>query len=312
MDTPAQAESPPAPANTESARRLVLGGALLNLLISTAKFAAGILGHSYALIADGMESALDVASSLVIWGGLKYAAKEPDPDHPYGHGKAEPISALIVSATLTGAAIVLAVLSVQEILRGHRELPAAATLWVLLGVIIVKEVLFRRVVSAGEAISSSAVKTDAWHHRADAITSGAAFVGILVARIGGPNWASADAWAALLACAVIGFNGYRLLIPALGEIMDTAPDPEVEKRVRAAAVTVVGVDGVETCRVRKMGLEFYVDLHVGVDGLMTVAAGHEIAHHVKDAVRAADGRVADVLVHVEPANVCLFPRQRRP
>ena len=306
MDAPTVDHAPP---NSAAAERLVLAGAAVNVALSTAKFAAGILGHSYALIADGMESGLDVGSSLVIWGGLRYAAKQPDRDHPYGHGKAEPISALIVSATLSGAALVLAVLSGQEILKGHRDPPAWATLWVLAAVILVKEVLFRRVIAASEAIDSGAVRTDAWHHRADAMTSGAAFVGILVARLGGPGWEKADAWAALFACAVIGFNGYRLLVPAVAEIMDTAPDPEIETRVRAAAKGVAGVDGIEKCRVRKMGLEFYVDLHVGVDGLMSVAAGHDIAHAVKSAVRKAEGRVADVLVHIEPANLCLYPRR---
>ena len=293
--------------NAKGAQRLVLVGALVNVALSTLKVLAGVFGHSYALIADGMESGLDVASSLVIWGGLKYATKEPDPDHPYGHGKAEPISALLVSATLTGAALVLAWLSVQEIFKPNRLVPSWGTLTVLLAVIVSKEVLFRRVISAGEQIESTAVKTDAWHHRADAFTSLAAFLGILVARVGGPSWEQADAWAALFACAVIGFNGYRLLVPALAEIMDTAPGPEIESRVRDAAGTVVGVDGIEKCRVRKMGLEYYVDLHVGVDGLISVAAGHDIAHRVKDAVRRADARVADVLVHIEPTNVCLYP-----
>lgn len=297
----------PGSLNAKGAQRLVLVGALVNVALSTVKVVAGVVGHSYALIADGMESGLDVASSLVIWGGLQYATKEPDPDHPYGHGKAEPISALIVSATLSGAALLLAWLSVQEIFKPHREMPAWSTLIVLLGVIVTKEVLFRRVISAGEQIESTAVKTDAWHHRADAFTSVAAFIGILVARVGGPGWQQADAWAALLACAVIGFNGYRLLVPALAEIMDTAPGPEIESRVRGAAATVPGVDGIEKCRVRKMGLEYYVDLHVGVDGLISVAAGHDIAHRVKDAVRAADARIADVLVHIEPVNVCVFP-----
>ncbi len=293
--------------NAKGAQRLVLFGALVNVALSTVKVLAGVLGHSYALVADGMESGLDVASSLVIWGGLKYATKEPDPDHPYGHGKAEPISALIVSATLSGAALLLAWLSIQQIFQPSREAPAWSTLIVLLVVIVTKEVLFRRVISAGEQIESTAVKTDAWHHRADAITSAAAFGGILIARLGGPGWERADAWAALFACAVIGFNGYRLLVPAVAEIMDTAPGPEIESRVRAAATTVAGVDGIEKCRVRKMGLEYYVDLHVGVDGLISVAAGHHIAHRVKDAVQEADARVADVLVHVEPANVCVYP-----
>jgi cation diffusion facilitator family transporter len=291
------------------AQHLALFGASVNAALSAIKIGTGFAGHSYALIADGMESGLDVASSLVIWGGLRYAVKSPDADHPYGHGKAEPISALLVSSVLTGAALVLAGLSVREIFSPHRAPPAWITLVVLVFVIAVKEALFRRVRAVGKKIASSAVRTDAWHHRADAITSVAAFTGILIARTGGPACASADAWAALLACGIIGFNGYRLMLPAIAEIMDSAPDPEIERRVRDAAVTVAGVATVEKCRVRKMGLDFYVDLHVGVDGLLTVAAGHQIAHEVKDAVRAAESGVADVLVHVEPEIV--LPYQGR-
>ena len=296
--------------NTATAQRWALVGVAVNLGLTLAKITAGVLGQSYALVADGMESGLDVASSVVIWGGLKYASKSPDIEHPYGHGKAEPLSSLIVSATLTGAALVLAVLSVREILSPHRDPPALATLGVLTAVILVKESLFRCVLALGEEVDSTAVRTDAWHHRSDAITSVAAFIGILIARVGGPNWQKADAWAALFACGIIGYNGYRLLVPALAEIMDTAPDPEITTRVRQTATAVAGVSEVEKCRVRKMGLEFYVDLHIGVDGTISVAAGHEIAHAVKNAVRATEGRVADVLVHVEPSNVCVYPRPR--
>ena len=289
------------------ARHLALLGASVNAALAAIKILTGAFGHSYALIADGMESGLDVGSSLVIWGGLRYAAKSPDADHPYGHGKAEPISALIVSSVLTSAALVLAGLSVKQILLPHRAAPAWTTLIVLVIVITIKEALFRRVNAIGTKIASAAIRADAWHHRADAITSIAAFTGILIARVGGPACASADAWAALLACGIIGSNGYRLMLPAIGEIMDSAPDPEIERRVRAAAQAVDGVAAIEKCRVRKMGLEFYVDLHVGVDGLLTVAAGHQIAHDVKNAVRAAEDRVADVLVHVEPENLCPIP-----
>ncbi len=296
--------------NVAGAQRWALVGAAINVALATIKVVAGVLGHSFALIADGMESGLDVASSLIIWGGLKYAAKQPDPEHPYGHGKAEPIAGLIVSTALTVAAVVLAISSIHEIVSPREVAPSWMTLVVLLVVILVKEVLFRRVMEVGDEVGSNAVRTDAWHHRADAITSCAAFIGILVARVGGPGWERADAWAALFACGIIGFNGYRLLIPALAEIMDTAPNPEIAGKVRAAAAAVTGVEGIEKCRVRKMGLEFYVDLHVGVDGTISVASGHEIAHQVKDAVRRTEPRVADVLVHVEPANVCPYPRRR--
>ena len=240
---------------------------------------------------------------------MKYAAKEPDPDHPYGHGKAEPISALMVSTALSGAALFLAWLSVQEIRSPSHRMPSVIGLGVLVVVIAIKEIMFRRVAALGEEFSRSAVRPDAWHHRSDALTSVAALAGILVARIGGPGWERADAWAALFACTVIGFNGYKLLVPAIAEIMDTAPDPEIARRVRQAAAAVAGVAEVEKCRVRKMGLEFYVDLHIGVNGTISVAAGHDIAHEVKDAIHAAEPRVADSLVHIEPVNACPYPRR---
>ncbi len=295
--------------NSTKARQWALAGAGVNVVLSAGKIVAGVLGHSYALIADGIESSLDIVSSLVIWGGLRYAAKEADPDHPYGHGKAEPVSALIVSTALTGAALFLAVLSVQEILAPSHAMPSAAGLVVLVAVIVVKEFMFRRVAAVGREIGSHAVHADAWHHRSDAVTSVAALIGILVARVGGPGWERADAWAALFACAVIGFKGYKLLKPALAEIMDAAPDPQIAERVRQAAAAVAGVADIEKCRVRKMGLDFYVDLHVGVNGTISVAAGHDIAHEVKDAVHAAEPRVADTLVHIEPVNACPYPRR---
>ena len=284
-------------------------GAVVNTGLSVVKILAGVFGRSYALIADGIESSLDIVSSLVIWGGLRYATKEPDRDHPYGHGKAEPISALIASTALTGAALGLAVLSVRELRAPEHAMPSVVGLVVVVVVVVIKEFMFRRVAAVGEAIGSQAMRADAWHHRSDAMTSVAALVGILVARVGGPGWERADAWAALFACAVIGFNGYKLVVPALAEIMDTAPDPEIVQTVRQTAEAVPGVATVEQCRVRKMGLEFYVDLHVGVEGTISVAAGHEIAHRVKDAVRTVEPRVADALVHIEPVNACPYPRQ---
>jgi cation diffusion facilitator family transporter len=170
-------------------------------------------------------------------------------------------------------------------------------------VIVVKEFLFRYVNRIGRDVESTAVQTDAWHHRSDALTSAAAFVGISVALIGGKRWQSADDWAALFACAVIATNGVRLLRPAFYEIMDTAPRAKFVKSICQAASSVPGVVEVEKCRARKMGLDFYVDLHVGVDGKMSVHEGHEIAHRVKSAIQQSDSRVADVLVHIEPAKL---------
>lgn len=301
MPPAAQPTSDVAASNLQSGARVALLGLAINIALAAAKITAGVIGNAYVLIADGIESALDVGGSFIIWGGLKVAARPPDETHPYGHGKAEPIAAAIVAAGVLAAAIGLAVQSTREIFTPHHA-PAPFTLIVLIVVVVVKETLYRSVIRLGRDVASSAVQTDAWHHRSDALTSIAAFIGISIALIGGEGWESADDWAALFACALIAVNGGRLLFPALHEIMDTAPRDGIAEKIRTAAASVAGVCEVEKCFVRKMGLQFYVDLHVAVDGAITVRAGHAIAHEVKNAIRATDGRIADVLVHVEPAS----------
>jgi cation diffusion facilitator family transporter len=282
--------------------RVALLGLVINVVLASVKIVAGVVGHAYVLIADGIESALDVGGSIVIWGGLTVAARPPDRTHPYGHGKAEPIAALVVAICVLAAAIGLAIESLREILTPHHG-PAPFTLAILVVVIVIKEFLFRYVNRIGQDLESTAVQTDAWHHRSDALTSAAAFIGISVALIGGERWQSADDWAALFACAVIAANGVRLALPAFQEIMDTAPGGKIIKSILAVASSVPGVVEVEKCHARKMGLDYYVDLHVGVDGNISVHEGHEIAHRVKAAIQQNDSRIADVLVHIEPAQL---------
>src|SRR5262245_37560680 len=183
--------------------RATLWSVLINTILALIKIISGLIGNSYALIADGIESTLDIFSTTVVWGGLKIAARPPDKNHPFGHGKAEPLAALVVSLALLGTAFGLALQSVREILTPHHA-PAAFTLFVLIGVIVTKEILFRFIFKVGEDIRSTAVKGDAWHHRSDAITSAAAMVGISIALLAGEGYESADDWAALLACGVIG------------------------------------------------------------------------------------------------------------
>jgi cation diffusion facilitator family transporter len=293
-------ENRTASAISRTGARVALLGLVINVVLASVKIVAGVVGHAYVLIADGMESALDVAGSLVIWGGLTVAARPPDRTHPYGHGKAEPIAALVVAICVLAAAVGLAIESVREILTPHHG-PAPFTLAVLVVVIAIKEFLFRYVNDIGRNLESTAVQTDAWHHRSDALTSAAAFIGISLALLGGERWQSADDWAALFACAVIAANGVRLALPAFHEIMDTAPAGKFVGSIRAVACSVPGVVEVEKCHARKMGLDYYVDLHVGVDGNISVHEGHEIAHRVKSAIQESNSRVADVLVHIEPA-----------
>lgn len=279
--------------------RATFAGMAVNIVLATSKLVAGILGHSHALVADAVESLSDIFSALIVWRGLTLAAEPADEDHPYGHGKAEPIAAVFVASMLLVAAAWIVATSAREIAEPQVG-PSPFTLVVLLAVVVIKEGLFRFVLREGSAVDSSAVRADAWHHRSDAITSVAAGAGIGIALIGGEGYEAADDWAALAAACVIAWNGWRLLRPALGELMDKAPDREVIEQIRRIAGTTQGVDGVEKCFVRKMGFQLYVDLHVEVDPQMTVQASHDIAHKVKNHIRAQIPAVHDVLVHVEP------------
>lgn len=295
--------SPSHRANQERARssaRLVLRGVAINALLAAVKFAAGIFGHTYALIADGAESLLDIFSSLLVWAGFQVASRPPDKDHPYGHGKAEAVSALAVATFIFAMAGWVGYHAVHEIMTPH-EGPAWWTLLVLAGVVIIKVWLSRRMAAAGEEIGSTALGVEAMHHWSDAITSAAAFVGITLALLGGKGWETADDWAALFACVVIAFNGVGMVVKALGDVMDAAVSEKFADEVRALALVVPGVLGLDKVRMRKSGLSYLVDIQIRVDGDLSVRAGHDIAHAVKDAlVGSAPHRITDVTVHVEP------------
>jgi cation diffusion facilitator family transporter len=282
--------------------RVTFIGLAVNVLLATAKLLAGIFGHSHALIADAVESMADVFSSIIVWRGVVVAEEPPDEEHPYGHGKAEPLAAAVVSTMLLLAAGWIAISALGAVAEPHPP-PRPFTLIVLVVVIIVKELLFRFALHEAVSVESTAVATDAWHHRSDAITSFAAAIGITVALVGGKGYETADDWAAVAAACVIGWNGFRLLRPALNELMDRSPNQEVIDRIRSVAEAVEGVQRVEKCLVRQMGRDYLVDMHVEVDPQMTVLRSHEIAHHVKDKVRENIPRVRDVLVHIEPLDI---------
>jgi cation diffusion facilitator family transporter len=292
-------DSNPLSSAVDRGTKSTLLGILVNLGLGLAKCSAGLLGNSFALVADGLESITDVLSGLVVYLGLKVAAKPPDANHPYGHGKAEPIAAVVVSLALMAAAFGIIYEGIREITAPHAA-PAPYTLVVLAGVLIIKGLLFRRVQSVGESIGSLAVKSDAWHHKSDALTSAFAFVGISIAILGGPGWEAADGWAALCAALVILYNAWKQLRPAILELGDVAPDTSMEAQVRKIAGQVPGIIGLDKCFVRKMGLTYYVDLHIVVQGEMSVREGHRLSHKVEDEVLRALPHVAEVLVHVEP------------
>ena len=274
-------------------------GLMVNIGLVVVKLLAGIFGHSYALVADAVESTTDVFSSLVVWYGLRLTTRPADDEYPYGYGKAEGLATAVVALMLFGAALGIAAAAVAEILTPH-HMPAPFTLAVIPLVVAVKEALFRWVRNVGVETGSTAVKADAWHHRSDAITSGAAFVGIAIALLGGPGWEAADDYASLVASVVIAVNGVALLRPAVGNLMDRTPEGPVVERIAAAAAGVEGVRAIEKLRVRQLGLEFFVDLHVQADPLISLRDAHVLSGKVKGAIRAEVPRVASVLIHMEP------------
>ena len=270
-----------------------------NTVLAIAKAITGIFGNSYALIADAIESTTDVFSSLLVLLGLRYANKPADDNHPYGHGKAEPLITFMVVGFLIVSATVIAYESIENIQTPHK-VPEPYTLIVLAAIIVIKEISYRFVSKKSEETDSTALKADAWHHRSDAITSLMAFMGISVALIMGKGYENADDWAALFASGFILFNAYLILRPALGEVMDEHRYEDIELKIRELTLADKGVVEAEKCFIRKTGMTYHVDLHIAVDARISVKQGHDIAHRVKDELLLKIPQIADVLIHVEP------------
>ncbi len=282
------------------ALRTVSAGILLNVMLAVIKAAAGIAGNSYALVADAIESATDAISSLLLLFGLRFALRPADDNHPYGHGRAEALLTFLIVALLVTAAAVIAVESIDHIRTPH-DPPEAWTLIVLAGVIVIKELAFRHVSHQSDTTRSTTLKADAWHHRSDAITSLAAFIGICIAILLGDEWAAADDWAALVAALVIIINAWLIFRPALGELMDEQFHHDLVEEIREIAAHHSSVIDTEKCFVRKCGVEHFVDLHLVVDGELSVRKGHDIAHQVKEELMGRLPELSDVLIHVEPS-----------
>lgn len=272
-----------------------------NALLALAKGITGIFGNSYALIADAIESTTDVFSSLLVLFGLRYATKPPDENHPYGHGKAEPLITFAVVGFLVISATIIAYESIRHIRTPHKA-PEAYTLIVLVLIIVIKELFYRFVSKKSEETKSTSLKADAWHHRSDAITSLMAFVGISIALVMGKGYETADDYAALLASGFIIYNAYRIFRPALGEIMEEHIYEDFITDIKELSKSVNGVIDTEKCFIRKSGISFHVDLHLIVDGKVSVATGHDIAHELKRVLLEKFPEISDVLIHVEPHN----------
>jgi cation diffusion facilitator family transporter len=271
-----------------------------NLILALVKGTVGFFGNSFALIADAIESTADVFSSFLVLFGLKYAKRPPDANHPYGHGKAEPLITFVVVGFLCVSATFIAVESIHNIQIPHK-VPHAYTLYFLGAIILIKELSYRYVSKKSKETGSTSLKADAWHHRSDAVTSLCAFVGISIALILGDKYAEADDWAALLSSGFIYFNAYLIFRPALGEIMDENLHHDFIDKIRKIAEEVPNVVRTEKCLVRKSGMRYWVDIHVHVDGNLTVDEGHTISHEFKAHLMRKLPEIEDVLVHIEPA-----------
>lgn len=271
-----------------------------NTSLALIKGAAGIFGNSYALIADAIESTADIFSSVLVLFGIKYSNRPADENHPYGHGRAEPLITFLVVGFLITSATIIAYESIKNIETPH-SLPKPFTLFILGAIIIWKEISFRLVMKRSKETNSSSLKADAWHHRSDAITSVAAFIGISVALIMGKGYESADDWSALFAAGFILYNCYHIFRPALGEIMDENMYEDIIAEIRKVAGTVEGISGTEKCFIRKSGMKYHVDLHALVDGSLSVRAGHELAHRLQDTLHHDIPELGNILIHIEPA-----------
>lgn len=285
--------------NEQTAIRTTYFSIIGNVFLAIIKFLAGFFGNSYALIADAIESTTDIFASTLVLFGFKYAKRPADENHPYGHGKIEPLITFVVVAFLVISATVIAYESIQNINTPH-ELPKSWTLIVLGVIIIWKEISFQVVIRKSKQTHSTSLRADAWHHRSDAITSIMAFVGISIAVILGKGYETADDWAALFASGFILYNSFLIFRPALSEIMDEQIYEELILEIRKKSLDVEGVLDTEKCFIRKAGMRYNVDLHVIVDGEISVKVGHDISHDLKDYLRDKISNLGHVLIHIEP------------
>lgn len=285
--------------NQQTAIQATYFSIISNAILALLKGVAGYFGNSYALIADAIESTTDIFASFLVLFGIHYANKPADENHPYGHGRAEPLITFLVVGFLITSATIIAYESVLNIGTPH-ALPKSWTLFFLGAIILWKEFSFRKVMQRAKQTNSSALKADAWHHRSDAITSVAAFIGISVALLMGKGYESADDWAALFAAGFIFYNSYLIFRPALGEIMDEHVYDDLIAQIREIAKAVPGIVGTEKCFIRKAGMKYHVDLHAVVDGNLRVKEGHDLAHNLKDALRSELPNLGHVLIHIEP------------
>ncbi len=282
-----------------SASRTAAAGLAINLALGAVKLVGGIVGQSFALISDAVNSIGDSLGSVIVLFAIRVAQKPPDPGHPYGHTRAEAVAGLSVAWIIAFSAVWVGWEAVTHMFERHK-LPAAWTLWIAVANFVIKEALYRVNKTIGERIGSQSLVANAWDHRSDALCSLAVVIGIAAVRWGGTRYLWADEVAALVVVAAILWSALRLLLTNAAELMDQQADDAIVDAIRQAALHVPGVRSVEKLRVRRSGMECFADIHLEVDPQITVELGHKIGHDVKSRLVKEFTSLRDVLVHLEP------------
>ena len=282
-------------------RKVTLVGVLVNTFLILLKLVAGIFGSSQALIADAVHSFSDLFTDAVVLIGLKISNKPPDKTHHFGHARMETLASTIVGMALIGTALYIGIDASLTIYHHTEYHPTTLALFGAGVSIILKEVLYRYTIRTGRRIKSQLIVANAWHHRSDALSSVAVFIGVAGTQIN-PSWHILDAFAALLVSFFIVKVGLEILRDALREFTDTAPNPEIIGKIQQCALSVNGVVDTHDVRVRTSGGFYQMEIHIVVDGQMTVLEGHKIAKTVEGCLVEDVGNFSSITIHVDPEN----------
>ncbi len=281
------------------AMRAAAFGVAVNLLLGLVKLIGGLIGESFALVSDAINSLGDVVTSVIVLFAMRVAQRPADDEHPYGHTRAEAIAGSNLALLVFVSAVFVGIEALQRVSEEH-AIPPVWTLWIAGTNVVIKESLYRYKIAVAKRTGSSALIANAWDHRSDAFCSGAVLLGLGVVRWGGPAWIGADELAALAVVTAIAWSAIQLFRTSCSELMDSQADGEIVTRIREAAAGTPSVRAVEKLLVRKSGLEYLVDIHIQVDRDLTVEEGHRIGHSVKDTLVTQFPAVRDALIHLEP------------
>jgi cation diffusion facilitator family transporter len=286
------------PSPERLARRVALVSIGISAILAAVKISVGLAAQSVALVSDGFESAADFFTSGLVLAGLWIAAKPPDKEHPYGHGRFETLVGLAIGVMLVATGTAISLRAIEERYRAHHV--AIFAVWPLLASIAVKSALGAAKFRMGQRSGSSGLAADAWNDAMDVLSGVVALIGVLLASLGPAAYGSADHYGGFVVGLIVVFMGFRVIRETALHLMDTMPDERQMSQIRHSGMAVAGVRGIEKCFARKTGLRYHVDLHLEVDPEMTVRESHDIASAVKNRIKSDLNWVEDVLVHVEP------------